>query len=56
MYVHAYDALRNHVMREGPINLVAIGLPNDESGVFSVCVYIYIYMYMYVCMYMRMMP
>jgi hypothetical protein len=46
------DALRNHVMREGPIDLVAIGLPNDESGVFSVCVYKYVYVY--VCMYMRM--
>jgi hypothetical protein len=28
------DALRNHVMRDGPIDLVSIGLPNDENGSF----------------------
>jgi len=26
------DALRNHVMRDGPIDLIAIGLPNDDNG------------------------
>jgi len=26
------DALRNHVMRDGPVDFTAIGLPNDDNG------------------------